>query len=317
MNTRETITPTDEAHWLQMRTQDLTSTDIAALFGLSPYTTAFEVWHRKKSGQQPEFKQNDRMKWGTRLEEVVARGIAEDQGWAVQPMKDYMRLPELRLGSSFDFRILTPTAGQVGCTGASKDDTNGILEIKTVDIRAFKQGWLVDDDSIEAPAHIELQLQHQMLVSGLRWGYIGALVGGNDVRLIRREADQQVHLAIMQKAAAFWKSIDTNQPPSPVYPQDAAAVIAMHQHAEPGLVIEDASVMDLCEQYRALGEQAKTLEDERSTIKARLLERIGEAEKVRAGQFTISAGIMPGGPVSYERKSYRDFRVTQKKEKSK
>ena len=32
---RITIAPESEQHWLDLRTQDLTSTDVAALFGLS------------------------------------------------------------------------------------------------------------------------------------------------------------------------------------------------------------------------------------------------------------------------------------------
>ena len=41
------LDPADEAEWLAMRRQDVTSTETAALFGLSPYTTAFEVWHQR------------------------------------------------------------------------------------------------------------------------------------------------------------------------------------------------------------------------------------------------------------------------------
>jgi predicted phage-related endonuclease len=66
------ITPDSQDHWLQLRTQDVTSTESAALFGMSPYVTQFELWHRKKSGEQPEFKTNERMRWGNRLEAAIA-----------------------------------------------------------------------------------------------------------------------------------------------------------------------------------------------------------------------------------------------------
>jgi hypothetical protein len=74
------ITPDSQDHWLQLRTQDVTSTESAALFGMSPYVTQFELWHRKKSGEQPEFKTNERMRWGNRLEAAIAHGIAEERG---------------------------------------------------------------------------------------------------------------------------------------------------------------------------------------------------------------------------------------------
>jgi putative phage-type endonuclease len=303
----ETITPKDDAHWKQLRTQDLTSTDIAALFGLSPYTTLFELWHRKKSGHVVEIQVNDRMKWGNRLEAVVAAGIAQDQGWTVAPFKDYMRVPQLRLGSSFDFRIVTDTTG-----------LDGILEIKTVDGLAFKNGWRMEDDALVAPAHIEIQLQHQMLVSGLRWGYIGALVGGNDVRLIRREADDDVHAAIDSKARAFWRSIEANNPPRPNMPEDAGVLIALNQHAEPGKEITDEALIDQCARYAELGREIKEREEQREVIKASLMTAIGDAEKARAGNYTITAGVRGETLIpEYTRKSYRDFRITVKQEKSK
>src|SRR5690606_13565282 len=163
-------TPADEAAWHALRAQDLTSTDIAALFNLSPYKTHFELWHEKKSGEPVRIQQNERMKWGNRLEASVALGIAEDRGWTVRPLKEYGRLPGLRLGSSFDFRVIAKISNSPGYgtnldpdgVGWTRDDSpdDAILEIKCVDFRAFRDGWTVEDDYIEAPPHIEIQVQH-------------------------------------------------------------------------------------------------------------------------------------------------------------
>lgn len=320
---RELITPADEAHWHAMRAQDLTSTDIAALFGLSPYKTAYELWHEKKSGEPVKIAQNDRMRWGNRLESAVAYGIAEDQGWTVRPFKEYGRLPEARIGASFDFRIRADRSGE---------DTPGdsILEIKTIDALAFKNGWTIEADWIEAPPHIELQVQHQMLVSGLRRAYIGALIGGNRIELLTREADDAVHAGIIAKAAEFWASIDANTPPLPVMPQDAEAVIRQLQFAEPGKVFDargDADVASMIARYAALGAKASDIEDQRKAVKAEILQRIGDAEKVLLDGFSVSAGMTgptQGTLVTQEmvgtyvgaRAGFRNFRVTAKKAKA-
>ena len=100
-NTTEIIPFTTEEAWLQARQRDVTSTESAALFGMSPYVTRYDLWHRKRSGTAPEFKTNDRMKWGNRLEAAIAHGIAEEQGWEIRPMKEYMRDPDARMGSSY------------------------------------------------------------------------------------------------------------------------------------------------------------------------------------------------------------------------
>ena len=322
--TREIILPADEQAWLALRCRDLTSTDIPALFGMSPYKTLFELWHEKRSGERPAFVVSDRMRWGSRLESVIAHGIADDQGWTIRPMKEYSRIPLERLGSSFDFRVLSApitfseVAPNVASNGFCMPDwpEDSILEIKTVDARAFASGWIVEPDFIEAPAHIELQVQHQLLVSGLPRAVIGVLVGGNDVRLLHRVADIPTHDAIRAAAADFWESIAENDPPDPTMPRDAAAVIRMNAYAEPGKFLDardNAALAGMAAEYNRLGKEARDLENLREVLKADMLRAIGDHEKAALAGWKISAGIVGPCDVSYTRKPYRDFRITQVK----
>lgn len=319
---RQIITPDSEAHWLALRTEDLTSTDIAALFGLSPYKTAFELFWEKKSGERAPFTDNDRAKWGRRLEATVAAGIAEDQGWEIRPMKEYMRLPGLRIGASFDFRVVTseliPHEGP-GLPPFNHFDRadDAHLEIKCVDFLAFRDGWTIDEGFIEAPPHIELQVQHQMLVSGLRRAYIGVLVAGNRIEVIERQADDAVHAGILAKAAEFWASIESGVSPDPVMPDDAEAVIRMNQFAEPGKLLDargDTELADLLREYNELGKAARDAEEARQVRKAEILVRIGDAEKVLAPNGKISAGITGPAEVAYTRAAFRSFRYTPSKQ---
>jgi putative phage-type endonuclease len=324
---REFILPADKQHWHALRAQDLTSTDIAALFGLSPYATAIDVWHNKRDGVTASIADNERMKWGRRLESVVAHGIAEDQDWQVNPFEEYGRLPEHRIGSSFDFRILGENQTANYSTDTVLDDDDFILEIKTVDALAYRNGWTVEDDFIEAPAHIELQLQHQLLVSGLRTGYIGALIGGNRVELLRREADDAVHAAILQRAAAFWASVEAGTPPPVVTADDARAYIRLQDHAEPGRLLDvrgEHSLASLIEQYQDAKRAAATATDLADILKAELLARIGDAERVMWDGGTISCGYTAGsagttitadmiGTTIGARAGYRQFRVNSKR----
>lgn len=314
---REIITPDNEAHWLDLRVNDLTSTDVAALFGLSPYKTHFELWHEKRHAERVTIADNDRMRWGRRLEAVVATGIAEDQGWAVRPMKEYVRLPDLRLGASFDFRIQAsrPSIQQpIDAWNPAQHDTanDALLEIKTVDFLRFRDGWTIEDEFIEAPAHIELQVQHQMLVSGLRRAYIGVMIGGNRIEVLTREADVDVHAGILARAAEFWQTVADGRAPDPVMPDDADALIRMNQFAEPGKLADlrgDASIATLLQDYARLGNEAKTIEDDRKVIKAELLQRLGDAEKAITDVGKISAGITgPTEVAAFTRAAFRQFR---------
>lgn len=301
---RETILPKDEQEWLALRTKDITSTDVAALFGISPWLTEFELWHRKKDGAVPEFSVNPRMLWGQRLERAISDGIAADYNLAIRPMKEYIRIPAWRMGSSFDNAI----------------GSDGIFEVKNVDGLAYKDGWLVDgNSSVEAPPHIELQGQYQLLVSGRKTIYIGALIGGNRVTLIKREADLQIHEAIKTKVAKFWESIDANQPPEPNFKEDAKFIAKLNGYAEPGKVLDalgDSRLMALVGDYKEWGNKVTSAQAEKDGIKAQILTLIEDAEKVIGDGFTISAGVKPPTLVeAYERKGFRDFRIYIKKEK--
>jgi predicted phage-related endonuclease len=308
--TRETITPTDESHWLGLRVNDLTSTDVASLFNLSPYKTNFELYWEKKQGERVQLADNERMLWGRRLQDAIAQGIAEDHGLIVRPMLEYVRIPDMRIGSSFDWAIEgvregSPFARTFELYGP------GILEIKNVDWLAFRNGWVVDDGFIEAPPHIEIQTQHQQLVADRRWSIIGALVGGNRYELLERLADDAVHAGIIARAAEFWRSIDENNPPDPVMPDDAEAVIRLNSFAEPGKLIDlrgEPDIADMLHQYHELGNAAKRIDDDRKVLKADLLIRIGDAEKVLTSAGKISAGIVGPAEVSYTREGYRNFR---------
>ena len=234
--TTEIIVPKDQADWLAMRKADVTSTESAALFGMSPYLTHYELWHAKKSGIAREFKTNERMQWGNRLEAAIAHGIAEEQGWTISPLKEYMRNPDARMGSSFDF-VITSLGEPVH------------LEIKNVDYLAFRDGWIEHDDgSIEAPEHIEMQVQHQMAVSGFKRAFIGAFIAGNRGVVIERERDEAVIAAIQAKVADFWRTVDASEEPTPVMPGDAEAVIRLNQYAKPGKILDasgDANIAAL------------------------------------------------------------------------
>lgn len=300
---RELLMPLDEKAWLEMRAKDITSTEISVLFGISPYMTPYELWHRKKAGTVDGIEPNDRMKWGTRLQNTIGNGIAEDNGWTIRAIKEYMRVPRLRIGSSFDFFVDEPFMA--------------ILEIKNVDGLAFKQGWIVDDENIEAPVHIELQVQHQLLVTGMKKAYIGAFVGGNKPYLIERVPDDSIHKEIIQKVGAFWKSIEANEPPPPDFQRDAKFISKINQVAQPGKTIDASHRIEvLANDYRQAAEKEKDFNRQKETIKAEIITLIGDAERIKGEKFSIHAGVVGPAHVEYDREGYRNFKVTFKKERS-
>lgn len=315
--TTDVITFQSEQEWLDLRTKDITSTDVAALFHLSPYKTEFELFHEKRDGVSGSFKASERMRWGNRLEAAIAHGAAEDHGFNIQPLKVYMRDPDLRIGSSFDFEILHPEHGR------------GIMEIKNVDSLIYRRNWKDDGDgNIEAPEHIELQVQHQMLVSGYEWCAIVPFVGGNSTRIVFRRADKDIGNAITQRVTDFWLRVEANDAPSADYTRDADVIAQLYSQVHAGEVIDckdDDVLGNLVEQYQSAKLSQAHFEKMADGFKARILERVKTAEKIISPLGTISLTRTKDTPptvitpemigLSYGgRTGYRQFKPTWKKE---
>lgn len=310
---RQRIERTDESSWLTQRTHDITSTEIAALFNLSPYISEFELFHRKRSGEVVRLQESERMTWGKRLESAIAEGVAQDNNWSISAANFYMRVPEVRIGSSFDYEVRTQSH-------------DGLMEIKNVDAMQFAQKWIDDGTVLEAPEHIELQVQHQMEVADREYCILVALVGGNRLRWVERKRDREIGKTIRERVAEFWDRVARNDAPSPDYSMDAEFIIKqLRANANEGEVLEaDSSLEELIEQYQFISREAASMDDLRSKTRAELLERIGTASRVTSSLGNISCGmtkpsqgtlITPEMVGTYvgARQGFRNFRFTPKK----
>lgn len=293
---REFLTFNTEAEWLAMRAADVTSTECSALFDCSPYSTQYSLFHTKTGQLEVDFELNDRIRWGNRLEAAIAYGIAEDTGLIVEPFKVYARIPEFRMGSSFDFKIVGLAEDYKGTDetyrDAFRDNGPGIMEIKNVDGLQFKRAWIADGQIMEAPPHIELQVQHQLETADMEWTLVGPLVGGNAPMPFLRMRDRSIGRAIIDKVATFWHMVDTGKAPSPDFSQDADTIAQL-------LYQDNGKTIDMSENARlkeliALHEQANSTyseaEKKKKALKAEILTLIGTNAKVLVPGYSISAG---------------------------
>ena len=311
--TTETIPVTDKQSWLQARLQDVTSTEVSALYDLSPYRTEFDLYQEKRNQTIVEISDNERMFWGRNLESAIAHGAAETMGWDISKFDVYMR-NENRLGSSFDYKI------------RSVEDGDGILEIKNVDAVAYRNNWKDDGVNIEGPEHIELQIQHQMEVANLDWTALVCLVGGNTQKIIYRDRDRQIGKDLTEKVKAFWDRVDAGTPPKIDYLRDAEYIIKnLRNQADAGIVLAADEDMDkLIDEYYTVSREYYSLSKTKDAIKAQILDLSQNASKIISANGTISCGMskeskgklitqdMVGQYVN-PRKSYRMFRFNSPK----
>ncbi len=145
------------------------------------------------------------------------------------------------------------------------------------------------------------------------------MVGGNNVQLLRREADKEIGDEIEKRIADFWKSIDENRAPEPDFTKDADFIAHLHSYAEPGKHLDATNnweIQALAETYRTAGQQEKQASEAKQAAKAKILTLIQDCEKVLGNGFSISAGMVGPASVAYEREAYRNFRINWKKVKS-
>lgn len=313
---RHTIQYQTEAEWLAHRKQDITSTEVAGLFASSPYTTEFELYHKKTGALDADtFEVNERMVWGNRLEAAIAHGIAEDYGLIVEPLKVYMRIPDLRLGSSFDYKVVGIVEGFDGDEIARdmfRQHGAGILEIKNVDGLQFKRGWVEEGDVIEAPVHIEFQVQTQLEVSDLNWAIIAPLVGGNTPKVVIRERDREVGAAIAEKVAAFWARVITKNPPDPDYLNDADTIGKLYVDNDGSTIdlSDDARLISLCLKYKQAAAAAKEADDDKKAARAEILTIIKAAKSVTTQGYKLSAGTNKAVFKAYRKEAGEMLRIT-------
>lgn len=226
-----TITPIkDDEHWHKLRKQTIGASECGIVFGSSPYGTLNELYHVKKGNFNPNF-ESKLMAWGQAMEPVIATFISGENYWDLQHCRDYHQHPDHpHLGATLDYYVVQSEHGP------------GILEIKNVS--TFSPNWT----NGRAPAHVELQLQHQFLVvnaarkaAGLdtfKWGCIGSMHSGNpeDIRIMHRKPDPKVHEHIIKKCGEFWADLEAGNEPDLVGHKEYEHLAEMFKYAE---VVED------------------------------------------------------------------------------
>jgi predicted phage-related endonuclease len=305
--TRETIHFNSPEEWLSLRGKDITSTASSALFGLSPYQTEFEVYHLHRNQIKPEFKVTDRMEKGNRLEAAIANEVALQEGWTdLKPFKVYMRIPGERIGSSFDFEAI------------DKDGNPLLVEIKAVDYFRYKDTWTED----EAPPHIEIQCQHELLVAD-RFPRVAivACTGIYDYRVIYRDRDIAMGEAIRKRVAKFWHDVADGNEPAVNYERDAEVIKAMFPNLRPEPVdMTDDDVLErVLARYELAAMQEREFAKAKDAAKAEIHHRLGNAAVAFTERYKVTAGktkdtpdrVAEPGEVIKGRKGYRQCLVKQ------
>ncbi len=284
--------PASKPEWLALRRRHIGASEVAALFNMqAPFQPGiYALWMDKAERVPLPPVEIERAQWGLMLEDAIAAGASEREGWAVLPGQYASH--ESGVGATLDRIIAAPGQNDAGCEGP------GALELKNVDVLQTLRGRAWEG---EPPIHVQLQLQAQLLATGFTWGAIAWLVGGNELRILRHRARPAIQAEIARRARAFWQSIRDGQPPMPDG-SDATyqALLALLPDADEGdepadLRGDNAAEAAAADYLRgaALEKEGKALKD---TARNVLLSKVGAARWAKTNAATVGVSRVDAVP---------------------
>jgi putative phage-type endonuclease len=267
--------------WLGVRKTGIGSSDAAAAVGLNPYKSQLELWMEKtqRDGPLPKVDPNDDqspMFWGTMLEPIVAAHYTKRTGNRVRKVNAVLQHPEHPwMLANLDREV----------TGASDVQ---ILECKTAGIngaRLWRDG---------VPEYVQLQVMHQLAVTGKQAADVAVLVCGQELRVYRIERDEVMIRQLIELESRFWEYVEKDiEPPADgsdsadtalraLYPNDSGASLDLSHDLEMAAVFSD---------LLAVRQLIATHSEQEAVFKQRIQQRMG----------TCTKAVFETGDVSWKR----------------
>jgi len=274
----------DRAAWLAKRQKGIGGSDLAALLGLSPYKTPFALWQEKtgRAIDVPSPEAEERMHWGTVLEDVVAKHYAATTGQAVQRINRQLQHPDypLMLGN-VDRVVVQPGSRARWDDHAAKVlGASAVLELKTASAFAAS-----DDDAWgeagtdQVPQHYWMQVQHYLGVTGLPVGDVAVLFGGQQYRVYNIEADHALQRDLFAQATAWWRQhVEADVPPQPQ--TEAEARKAWARDRDQPSVLVDADTAAKVQELADVKARIKALEEREQALRDAIFPAFGDAPAI-------------------------------------
>lgn len=299
--------------WLQVRQQGIGSSDAAAAVGLHPYKSPLALWLEKTGRLQaaqsrsltssresgppdpsdasnvasanvgpaaPARSQTDHpvddnspLYWGTLLEPIVAAHYTKRTGNRVRRVNAVLQHPHKPwMLANLDREVVGTNDVQ-------------ILECKTAGI----QGSRLWQDGV--PEYVQLQVLHQLAVTGKEAADVAVLLGGQTFEVHRIHRNQAMIDHLMALEEVFWRHVQEDRPP----PADgslssAKALLAMFpQDSGQTLDLRDDLVINaVFSDYLDTRQQLQKYEALEAQLRQSLQQRMGPYSRLQFEQGSVT-----------------------------
>ncbi|HQS03777.1 MAG TPA: YqaJ viral recombinase family protein [Halothiobacillus sp.] len=266
--------------WLDVRRTGIGSSDAAAAVGVSPYQSPLELW-MVKTGRTERLEQPDSdddtspVYWGHLLEPIVARAYERRSGNKVRRVNAVLQHPN----PDYPWMLANIDREVIGQPEVQ------ILECKTTGAFAAKL-W---DHGV--PEHVQVQVQHQLAVTGKAAADVAVLIAGQTLRIHRIERDEGLITDLIQLEKHFWRFVETDTPP-PADGSDSSdrALHALfpHDHGESQDWRDDTTWSARFDDLLALRQQRQALEAQEQALMQTIKQAMGDATTAAFTQGKIS-----------------------------
>ena len=269
---KQHIIPTKEfsrEEWLLSRRGGIGGSDVAAILGMSPWRSPYQVW-ADKTGRLPiDDTGNEFTHWGNILEPILAHELEDATG------KKVYRQNKTYCHPKYDFlraNIDRDIAGEPG-----------FLEIKTA--MEYKSSEWVED---EVPAPYLLQVQHYMNVLDRPYCYFATLIGGHRFIYKRVDRNQEVIDQVQAKLVRWWHDHIEKDVPPEVDGSDWTKQTLQLLYPDKHIEVE---IPDYLEQQlkirKKVIQQINELTDEKKRIENQVRSAMRNGDTAKLGQFKI------------------------------
>jgi len=246
------FTPEDQ-EWHDLRKQGITGTDVGAILGVSPFSSAYKIWAVKTGLVTDEVKQNQSMRLGQLLEPALLQLFKETH--------PEMQVHEVGTYAHEDYPFMIANPDGLAIEG----DKLWIVEIKT-----SRKYWE------EVPAHYITQVLHYADVFSADGIKMVSYAGGNyqewDIPFSEFELEAQ-----REAVKDFWEeNIQQNIEPS--WDGSQATYEVMREIARPGDPEVSVDLGYLGVQLANAQEEAQRTERELRQLKSAALAQMGDAK---------------------------------------
>lgn len=258
------------ADWLEARMGGITATDIVKIVGASNYGSAVDVYADKIGQPLADDELSEAGEWGQELEDYVARKWADRNGFVVRRVGLIRHDTDPVLLASLDRLV---TGCELGRCAA---------EIKT------RNAYVADQWEDGVPESVNVQVQFQLLVSGLDHIHVAALIGGQ--RLIEHivRPDDVLASWLQVKAHEVWSAVVAGIPPvmDPAL-MTVDLVNRVYSQRDGVRVVDAHTTRSALHDYQAAHEKAKEYEAVKERAKVELLLSLGDGDTAIDGDGVV------------------------------